>query len=197
MRRIRRASFRSHQAAGFLPIPTLAMVLFAVVLSACAEPDQAALMAPEVEAAAAMQAAGQAAKSTFTAQLAGANEVPPADSRARGNAVFQVSADGSEVSYRLNVANIENVTQAHIHIGVEGVTGPVVVWLYPSSPPAQLIPGRSSGPLATGVITQSSLVGQWAGQPLSTLIDAMRSGAVYVNVHTSQYPPGEVRGQIR
>jgi hypothetical protein len=131
--------------------------------------------------------------------LSGDAERPvPNDSTAQGQAIFQVSEDGSQIHYKLIVANIENVTQAHIHccVGTEGTAG-VVVWLYPSAPPAQLIPGRSDGVLAEGVITQSSLVGTLSGQPLSVLLDQIASGLAYVNVHTSQFPPGEIRGQIQ
>jgi hypothetical protein len=85
---------------------------------------------------------------------------------------------------------------AHIHLAPVGVNGPVVVWLYPSAPPAQLIPGRFNGVLAEGVITDASLVGPLLGNELSVLIDALISGNAYVNVHTSQFPPGEIRGQI-
>lgn len=133
----------------------------------------------------------------FRTHMTGAEEVPANDSRAQGQATFQLSRDGTELSYRLIVANIENVTQAHIHLAPAGVNGPVVVWLYPSAPPAQLVPGRVNGVLNTGVITDASLVGPLAGQSLDDLMDAIRSGGAYVNVHTSQYPPGEVRGQIR
>jgi hypothetical protein len=133
----------------------------------------------------------------FVAPASGAQEVPAADTLARGNAVFQVSKDGTEISYKLIVANIENVTMAHIHLAPAGVNGPVVVWLYPDAPPAQLIPGRFSGVLAEGVITEADLVGPLAGMTLQDLIDAMAAGNTYINVHTSQYPGGEVRGQIR
>jgi hypothetical protein len=133
----------------------------------------------------------------FVAPASGAQEVPAADTLARGNAVFQVSKDGTEISYKLIVANIENVTMAHIHLAPAGVNGPVVVWLYPSAPPPQLIEGRFDGILAEGVITEADLVGPLAGQPLSALIEAMAAGNTYINVHTSQYPGGEVRGQIR
>jgi hypothetical protein len=133
---------------------------------------------------------------TATAHLSGSNEVPANDSRATGQAIFQLSRDGQSISYRLIVANIENVTMAHIHLAPEGANGPVVVWLYPSAPPAQLIPGRTNGILATGTIRTSDLVGQLAGQDLDVLLDAFAEGNAYVNVHTSQYPPGEVRGQI-
>ncbi len=133
------------------------------------------------------------------AHLTGDAERPtPNDSQAQGQANFKISEDGTEIRFKLMVANIENVTQAHIHCcaGTEGTAG-IVVWLYPSAPPAQLIPGRSQGVLAEGVITASSLVGSLAGQPLSTLLDRIVSGEAYVNVHTTQFPPGEIRGQIR
>jgi hypothetical protein len=134
---------------------------------------------------------------TATAHLSGANEVPANDSRATGQAVFQLGPDGESIAYRLIVANIENVTMAHIHLAPAGQNGPVVAWLYPSGPPARLIPGRTSGVLATGTITEADLVGTLAGQDLDALLDAFAAGNAYVNVHTSQFPPGEVRGQIR
>jgi hypothetical protein len=133
----------------------------------------------------------------FVAHLSGGEEVPPVETRATGQAKFQLSRDGTEISYRLIVANIQNVTQSHIHLGAAGTNGPVVAWLYPEGPPAQLIPGRSSGVLAMGTITEQDLVGQLAGQPLEDLLAAMEAGNTYVNVHTSQFPPGEIRGQIR
>jgi hypothetical protein len=128
--------------------------------------------------------------------LIGDEEVPPNGSRAQGQAIFQLNEDGTELSYRLNVANIENVTQSHIHRGAAGVAGGIVVWLYPSAPPSQLIPGRSQGTLATGVITDASVIGSLAGQGLAGLLAELRAGNTYVNVHTTQFPPGEIRGQI-
>jgi hypothetical protein len=117
-------------------------------------------------------------------------------SDAQGQAIFQLNADGTALTYRLNVANIENVTQAHIHQGAPGTNGPVVVWLYPSAPPASLIPGRFDGVLGAGTVTSANLVGPLAGQPLSSLVALLESGNAYVNVHTSQYPGGEIRGQV-
>ena len=114
-----------------------------------------------------------------------------------GKANFQLSKDGNELSYRLIVEGIENVTMAHIHLAAAGVNGPVVLWLYPQAPPAQLIPGYFEGVLASGSRTSANLVGPLAGQNLSALVDAMIAGNTYVNVHTSQYPPGEIRGQIK
>jgi hypothetical protein len=145
--------------------------------------------------ASAASAAGQ--PGTYVAPLSGAEEVPANDSLARGQAVFRLSADETSIDYRLIVANIQDVTQAHIHMAPAGTNGAVVAWLYPEGPPALLIPGRTSGVLAEGTITEANLVGPLAGQPLSALLDRMDAGETYVNVHTSRFPPGEIRGQIR
>ena len=79
----------------------------------------------------------------------------------------------------------------------QGSNGGIVVWLYPSAPPLQLIPGRSQGVLAEGDITAANLTGALAGQELADLVEQIRAGNTYVNVHTTQFPPGEIRGQVR
>lgn len=133
---------------------------------------------------------------TFTTSLSGTEEVPPNDSQARGRAVFHLSKDGTELSYRLIVANIEDVTQAHLHLAPAGSNGAVVAWLYPPAPPAQLIPGRTHGVLATGTVTADDLVGPLGGATFDQLVDAIVNGSIYVNVHTQQFPGGEIRGQL-
>lgn len=133
----------------------------------------------------------------FIAHLSGGEEVPSVETLAQGQAIFKLNKTGDELSYRLIAANIEDVVQSHIHLAPAGVNGPVVVWLYPSAPPARLIPGRFDGVLAEGTITAADLVGPMAGQPLSVLLDAMNAGNTYVNVHTLANPGGEIRGQIR
>lgn len=147
--------------------------------------------------ATALAVAAVAQPQNYRAPLSGGEEVPPVATKARGQTIFKLSADGTQLHYRLIVANIENVTQVHIHLAPAGQNGPVVAWLYPDGPPPQLIPGRSNGVLATGVITAADLVGSLAGQPLSALIAHFDAGNAYVNVHTSQFPAGEIRGQIR
>jgi len=132
----------------------------------------------------------------FRTHLSSEAEVPPVDSRATGQAIFQFSKDGTELQYKLIAANIENVLMSHIHNAPSGVNGAVVVWLYPASPPPVLIPGRFDGVLAEGVITANDLVGPLAGGDLSDLKEILMDGEAYVNVHTTQNPAGEIRGQI-
>jgi len=132
----------------------------------------------------------------FRAHLGGGQEVPPRETLATGQAVFQLSKDGEELSYKLLVANLENIVQAHIHVAVEGANGPVVIWLYPSAPPALLIPGITNGPLFEGVITSADFRGILAGSRMTDLIDLMAANNTYVNVHTTLYPGGEIRGQV-
>ena len=134
---------------------------------------------------------------TFTAHLTGKAEVPPVETMATGEALFQLSKDGESMSYRLIVANIENVTMAHIHLAPAGQNGPVVLWLYPAGPPPELIPGFTNGVLSTGVVTADDLVGELAGSSLDDLLEKIENGDAYVNVHTTQFPGGEIRGQIR
>jgi len=132
--------------------------------------------------------------------LNGAQERPnPVDTKAQGQAKFKLSKDGSSLHFKLNVANIENVLMAHLHriTDPSATTGGIVVWLYPDGPPPQLIPGRSNGTLAEGDLTSSNLTGSLAGMSLDDLIEEMNAGNIYVNVHTSQHPPGEIRGDIK
>ena len=133
----------------------------------------------------------------FMAHPTGREEIPMNDSRAQGQAQFRLSDDGASLHYKLIVANIENVTQSHIHMAPRGTNGGIIVWLYPSAPPSQLIPGRSQGVLAEGDITAANLTGALAGMDLSDLVEQIRAGNTYVNGHTSQFPPGEIRGQVR
>ncbi len=138
-----------------------------------------------------------AANMNFVAHLAGNNEVPPVDTKAQGQVIFSLSNDGNSLNYRLIVANIYDVQMSHIHLAPAGTNGPIVVWLYPSAPPAIPIPGRTDGVLAEGTITAANLVGPLAGMTIADLVSQMKAGKTYVNVHTTAHPGGEIRGQIR
>jgi hypothetical protein len=145
----------------------------------------------------------------FRTHLNGRDEVPVRETRAQGQATFQVQKDGVTIEYKLIASNIDNVTQAHIHQGPADGTGPIVVWLFPNTaPPAN--PGgggRHDGVLREGTFTAANFIGPLAGKSAADLIALMRNGGVYVNVHTSDgvdppntgpgdFPGGEIRGQI-
>jgi len=145
----------------------------------------------------------------FETDLAGQFEVPVRTTHAHGEAEFKLNKAGTELRFKLKVEDITNVWMSHIHLAPAGTNGPIVVWLFPRNapPPANSIPGEFDGKLAQGVITAADLTGPLAGQPLSALVDAIRAGNTYVNVHTNDFvdppntgpgdfPGGEIRGQL-
>jgi hypothetical protein len=132
---------------------------------------------------------------TFTAKMTGAGHGN--DSDALGSAQFKFNKDGESLSYRVFVKHLEDTTQAHIHLAPEpGGSGPIVLWLYPDAPPPLLIPGFFTGLLGQRKVTASDLVGPLAGMTLEDLKQAMLDGRAYVNVHTNEFPAGEIRGDI-
>jgi hypothetical protein len=125
----------------------------------------------------------------FNAKLSGQQEVPPVQTTASGMAWFKPMQD--KVWFKLNVTDMQGVTQAHIHTGKQGENGPVVVTLYKSETPQPI-----NGKLSYGNITANLLEGPMKGKQISDLATAMSNGSTYVNVHTEKYPNGEIRGQI-
>ena len=134
----------------------------------------------------------------WSTHLQGDQEFPAVDTLAQGQATFKLSDDGTTLHYKLIASNIDNITQAHIHLraNADAPNGGIVVWLYPSAPPLQLIPGRHVGVLAEGDVTAANFVGALAGKDMATLVAALDSGLAYANVHTSANPPGEIRGNL-
>jgi CHRD domain len=130
-----------------------------------------------------------AQKEKFNAKLSGQEEVPPVQTTASGMAWFKPMQD--KVWFKVNVTDMQGVTQAHIHSAKVGENGPVVVTLYKSDTPQPI-----NGKLAYGNITANLLEGPMKGKQLSDLATAMSNGSTYVNVHTEKYPNGEIRGQI-
>ncbi len=137
---------------------------------------------------------------SFTAALSGASEVPPVATPATGNATLSVS--GQQITYTVNVADLQNASVAHIHIAPEGENGPVRLNLCGTGDP-QPACTSGTGVLATG--TNGTTVGVPAIS-FDSLLSAMRTGGAYVNVHTNApgctpgspgcNPGGEIRGQI-
>lgn len=142
-----------------------------------------AMLILNISSASAVQAA-------FVARLSGDQEVPPVDTKARGQANFLFTGEG--LNFQVKVANIENITAAHIHCAPEGVNGPVVAFLFGPSTGVTV-----NGRLAQGTITDAEIINFACGSDLDGLVNAMANGSTYVNVHTTANPGGEIRGQIQ
>jgi hypothetical protein len=136
----------------------------------------------------------------FTASMNGANEKPTARTTpATGTAEFTLRRD--TLYWNITLTNITNVSASHIHAGASDVAGGIIL---PLTPPI-------SNTSITGFITRGTF--QTPAAPNNTLtfdglLDLLRSGGAYVNVHTSDpsktpdnsgpgdFPGGEIRGQI-
>ena len=129
----------------------------------------------------------------FNASLKGSSEVPANDSKGTGQAIVRISKDQTKIHYKLITANIENVLFAHFHMAPAGSHGGVVATLYFNDQPQPS--GPANGVLAEGYIMAEDVSGALAGD-LDALIDAIRNGMIYVNVHTTSIPSGELRGQL-
>ena len=142
--------------------------------------------------------------------LSGDEEVPPRETHASGQLKLKLNPDGQSIDYVLDIRDITNITQAHIHMAPKGVNGGIVVWLFPSVKSTVALPG-GGGPvgrlLIEGTFSAVDLRGALAGHPLSDLLDAIRAGNTYGNAHTDDgvappntgagdFPGGEIRGQL-
>jgi len=149
----------------------------------------AALILTAVGAAAATNARA------FQAKLSG----PPdgTDSLATGKAQVIFSKDGQSLRYIVIIKGLENTTMAHIHVATTpGANGAIALWLFPDNPPPTLIPGFFTGLLAKRTVTAADLVGPLQGMTLEDLRTAILEGRAYVNVHTTAFPAGEIRGDL-
>jgi hypothetical protein len=131
------------------------------------------------------------------AKLIGWEEVPVISTE--GNGKFKARISSDEIEYTLRYRDLEggNVLFAHIHLGQFTANGAVSAFLCggggkPACPPAPAT--------VTGTITAANVVGPVSqGIPaggFDELVDAIEAGFTYANVHTTQFPGGEIRGQI-
>jgi hypothetical protein len=148
-----------------------------------------------------------AAEVTYRTVLTGEANVPdPIDTRASGELELVVSADGRSIRYILTVKDIENAAAGDLHLGPPGANGPLVVKLFPVGDAAPK-KGPFSGVLAQGKIDAGDLIGPLNGATFEELLEQIRDGNTYCNVHTNDgidppnsgpgdYRLGEIRGQI-
>jgi hypothetical protein len=109
------------------------------------------------------------------ADLRGRNEVPPADRDGKGEAEVVLRPNQGVVCFDIDVMRIAEVIGAHIHEGVAGENGPIVVDF---------------------MVTENGLDGCVTADS-DLLRDIRRHPSnYYVNVHTTQFPSGAIRGQL-
>lgn len=131
-----------------------------------------------------LAACGGPAPERFGAALSGQSEVPPVTTNADGN--VDATLTGNTLTVTGSVTNLSSALRevqgsaAHIHRGQAGENGPIV---FPLT--VQPLVGANSANLS-GTFTLSD-----------EQINILRNGGYYVNVHTENYPGGEVRGQLR
>lgn len=130
----------------------------------------------------------------FEAELSGDQEVPPVETEATGEAEFEVNEEFTEIKFKLKVKDTTGMlgaAGAHIHCAPAGENGPIVVFL------AGMVPGGFVDEFeAEAVLTDANVINDACGSNLLELVDAMLAGNTYVNVHSIDFPAGEVRGQI-
>jgi hypothetical protein len=115
---------------------------------------------------------------SWSTSLAGTDEVPPTASPATGS--FSATLGSGQITYALTWSNLlEPVTAAHIHQAPAGVNGPIVI-------PLSVALGTTSGSTNETISVAQSLIDQISANP----------SGFYVNVHSSIFPGGEIRGQL-
>ena len=104
------------------------------------------------------------------------NQIPPTDSNGSGTALVTLNSGQGEVCWDISVTRLTSpVILAHIHQGGAGVNGPVVVdFMEPANG------------LSGCVTADAGLIKQIRRHPAD----------YYVNVHTTMFPAGEIRGQL-
>ncbi len=130
---------------------------------------------------------------SFHAVLSGDEEVPPVVTDTSGRFRIQFDQDFRSAEIRLDVRDGVRVTQAHLHCGIAGMNGPVIIFLGGFHDRGWDIDGRW---LDNVTITADNIVNTSCGTTLEEVADAIREGGVYVNVHTVAHGSGEIRGQL-
>jgi hypothetical protein len=138
------------------------------------------------------------------AKLTGFNEVPPKLTPGAGS--FEARVTGSTLSYTLTFSGLSSPAfMAHIHFAQPAVNGGIFLWLCGSAA-APGPAGTPTCPAAGGTVSRSGVTASdiqaVSGQNLaagdfSGALAVIESGVAYVNVHTTNFPAGEIRGQVK
>jgi hypothetical protein len=139
-----------------------------------------------------------------TAKLNGYNEVVgPGSISTVGRGTFSARIDekAQTITYELTYTLENAATVSHIHFAQQHVGGGVVAFLCGGGDKPACPAGTASEAKVTGVIDPADVIGPSTQgiEPgsFAELVRAMRAGATYANVHSTRWPSGEIRGQIR
>lgn len=135
---------------------------------------------------------------TLKANLTGFQEVP--SKLTNGHGTFTAQINASSITYTLTFSGLTTPAVAsHIHFAQRGVNGGIFAFLCggggkPACPAA--------GGTVTGTITAADILAPTPDQGLAAgdfagAVRAIQSGNTYANVHTTRFPAGEIRGQIK
>ena len=137
---------------------------------------------------------------TFVAVLDGLQENPSISTAAIGLFIVTIADDEQSLTAQLTYNPLEGgmVLAAHIHVAREFVNGGIVINLCGAGgkPPCPTPSGQVTAMVTAADVVDVAAQGIAAGE-LAEVIRAMRRGATYVNVHSTAFPNGEIRGQIR
>jgi hypothetical protein len=142
---------------------------------------------------------------TFVANLTGANEVPPVPSPGTGFAAVVLDPTAQTLQVNATFSGLtSNTNAAHIHCCAPLGTNAGVATTVPAFPGFPL--GVTSGTFSSAVfdLTQATIYNpafvtlQGGTIPLAeaALIAGIQNGTTYLNIHTVNFPGGEIRGQL-
>ena len=121
-----------------------------------------------------------------------------------GDFQAQLLAKDQKLTYQLSYRDTEgDVTQAHIHLGGRAQSGGIIAFLCTNltGGPAGAQACPAAPATITGTITPADVIGPGAqgiaAGEFDELASALQGRVTYVNVHTTKYPGGEIRAQLR
>jgi hypothetical protein len=145
-----------------------------------------------------------------SAELVGFQEVPALSTTAKGRFRAWVDTVANTIHWKLSYDGLEGtVSQAHVHFGQMSVNGGISFFLCSNlgNGPAGTLACPAGPAELEGIITPDLVIGPGPtatapGQGIepgafAEIAAAIREGVAYANVHTSKWPGGEIRGQLR
>ena len=134
----------------------------------------------------------------FSASLSGANEVPPINTA--GTADFNMTIQPGAITFSLTFSDLSTpLVVAHLHFAPSKVAGGVMIFLcggggQPACPAATS--GSITGTITAANVTGPASQGITAGN-LDSALEAVRADLSYANMHTTNFPGGEIRGPVQ